>query len=79
MRNSRLELEVGGIHPQAISGTVRSKMNEGLSAVCFAAIQGNNLLISFFTSKKTFFTSTNVIFNIFTYAHPFCIFNQKYP
>ena len=38
MRNSRLELEVGGIHPQAISGAVRSKMDEGVSAVCFAAI-----------------------------------------
>ena len=48
-------------------------------AVCFWAILDIYLLIPFFKPKKTFFTTTNAIFNIIIYTHPFCTFNQKKP
>ena len=46
-------------------------------AVCFGITQCNNPLIPFFKPKNTFFTSTNATFNIITYTHSFCTFNQK--
>ena len=45
-----------------------------LIAVCFGATYRTNLLIPFFTSKHTFFTSNNVIFNTITHAHFFYTF-----
>ena len=48
-------------------------------SVCLWATQGNNPLIPFFTSKHTFFTCINAIFNILIYTHSFCTFNQRNP
>ena len=35
--------------------------------------------MAFFTPKNTFFTSTNVIFNIITYTHFLKLFHKKTP
>ena len=48
-------------------------------AVCFAAIWHTHPPIPFFQKEKHILTSTNAIFNITTYTHPFCTFNKKKP
>ena len=48
-------------------------------AVCFWAILDIYPLIPLVKPKKTFFTTTNAIFNIIIYTHPFCTFNKPPP
>ena len=46
-------------------------------ALCFGATWDIYLLIPFFKPKNTFLKSINTKNYMFTYTHPFCIFNKK--
>ena len=48
-------------------------------ALCFGATWDIYLLIPFFKPKNTFLESINTKNYMFTYTHPFCIFNQNPP
>ena len=68
-----MELEICGIHPQAILGTVRSKTDEGLSALCFAAI----ICLYPFSHQKKHFSQVPMRFLTYSHIHILFVFLIK--